>query len=216
MNPRMKISDILKEPLKINTDLSPKEIDKKIDKFLELVGLSPDIKNNFPHEFSGGQRQRIVIAKALILEPEFVVADEPISALDISIQAQIIKLLKSLKEELNLTYMFISHDLSTVEYLCDSVAVMYLGEIVEKGKTEEIFSSPKHPYTQLLLNSIPKIDKNGKKEILMQEELPSNEKIINHCNFATRCPYVMNICKEQKPNSIDMSSTHNVKCFLIN
>ena len=217
LNPRMKVKDILSEPLKLNTKLSSKEMGLKVDEILEKVGLSLNVKDNFAHEFSGGQRQRIVIAKALILKPEFIVADEPISALDISIQAQIIQLLRDLKEEFHLTYAFISHDLSTVEYFCDRVAVMYLGEIVEIAPTKELFSSPKHPYTQALLNSIPKIDFDNKNDILtMIGEPASNENLVIGCKFASRCPYVMDICKEKSPIAIAKNQNHIVKCFLDN
>lgn len=217
LNPRMKIKDILSEPLKLNTKLSINDIENKIDEMLECVGLPINAKENFPHEFSGGQRQRIVIAKALILNPQFIVADEPISALDISIQKQIIKLLEDLKTKFNLTYLFISHDLSTVRYFCDRVAVMYLGEIVEIGKTEDIFNNPHHPYTKLLMSSIPQIDYSETQNTEIENtELPSNEILPNGCKYATRCPYVMNICKEKNPQMIAKENNHNVKCFLVN
>ncbi len=217
LNPRMKIKDILLEPLKLNTKLSKKEMEKEVDEILDCVGLAINIKDNFPHEFSGGQRQRIVIAKALILKPKFIVADEPISALDISIQAQIIKLLKDLKEQFNLTYLFISHDLSTVEYFCDRVAVMYLGEIVELASTSELFKTPSHPYTKALLNSIPRIDFNNNKEIIeLCGEPASNENLPDCCKFSQRCPNVMKICKEKIPNNIAINENHIVKCFLYN
>ncbi|MCQ2957402.1 MAG: ATP-binding cassette domain-containing protein [Candidatus Gastranaerophilales bacterium] len=215
LNPRMSIKDILSEPLKLNTDFSKKEIEKTVDEILECVGLSSNIKNNFPHEFSGGQRQRIVIAKALILKPEFIIADEPISALDISIQAQIISLLKDLKEKFNLTYMFISHDLRTVKHFCDRVAVMYLGEIVEQSSTDELFDNPLHPYTKALLNSIPKIDLENKTEIKgIEGEIQSNEKIYNCCNFCKRCEFVQDICKNEVPKEVLQNENHIVKCFL--
>ena len=216
LNPRMKIKDILLEPLKLNTKLSSKEMNQKVDEIIDCVGLSANIKNNFPHEFSGGQRQRIVIAKALILNPKFIIADEPISALDISIQAQIINLLKELKEKFNLTYIFISHDLRTVKHFCDKVAVMYLGEIVETAPTEELFLNPLHPYTQLLLNSVPKIDFHQKQEnIEIIGEPVSNEKLSDGCKFATRCKFAMDICREKNPEFFAQNCTHNVKCFLV-
>ncbi len=216
LNPRMKIKDILLEPLKLNTKLSAKEMNEKVDEILECVGLSTNIKDNFPHEFSGGQRQRIVIAKALILKPKFIIADEPISALDISIQAQIINLLRELKEKFNLTYIFISHDLRTVKHFCDRVAVMYLGEIVEMASADELFSNPLHPYTQLLLNSVPKIDfQNKQEEIEIIGEPASNEKLSSGCKFAARCPYAMDICKKQNPKYVAKDNSHNVKCFLV-
>ncbi len=214
LNPRMKIKDILAEPLKINTELSKAEIKSEIEKVLNEVGLSYNIADNFPHEFSGGQRQRIAIAKALILKPKFIVADEPISALDICIQAQIIKLLKELKEKFNLTYLFISHDLSTVKSFCSRTAVMYLGEIVEIADTHELFSTPKHPYTKALLNSVLHVDTSNKSKVeLIKGELPSNENLPKGCNFATRCPYATQKCFEEKPKTSDVSLTHKVNCF---
>ncbi len=214
LNPRMKIKDILAEPLKINTTLSKEEIKTETEKVLNEVGLSYNIADNFPHEFSGGQRQRIAIAKALILKPKFIVADEPISALDICIQAQIIKLLKDLKEKFNLTYLFISHDLSTVKSFCSRTAVMYLGEIVEIAKTEELFSSPKHPYTKALLNSVLQVDKGSKTKVeLIKGELPSNENLPVGCNFASRCPYATQECLKKEPETTEISQTHKVNCF---
>lgn len=158
LNPKMKIKEILSEPIKIHNVKNKKRRTLMLNNILRLTGLNPDDLERFPHEFSGGQRQRIAIARALILKPEFVVADEPISALDVSIQAQIINLLLDLKEKFNLTYLFISHDLNVVKYLCTRVIIMYRGEIVETGETEEIFNEPKHDYTKLLLDSIPEIN----------------------------------------------------------
>lgn len=215
LNPRMKIKDILEEPLKINTKLDKKSRREKILEVFEMVGLSEDILDNFPHEFSGGQRQRIVIAKALILNPEFIVADEPISALDISIQAQIINLLKDLKEKFNLTYLFISHDLGTVKHFCNKVAVMYLGEIVEFSQTKELFDKPLHPYSKLLLGSRPLIGVNKiDRENIIDIEPPSNETLPIGCKFASRCSYKMEICTQKEPPDIKVSPTHFVKCFL--
>ncbi|MDD3593918.1 MAG: ABC transporter ATP-binding protein [Candidatus Gastranaerophilales bacterium] len=217
LNPRMKIKDILEEPLKINTKSNKKERRGKILEVLEMVGLGEDILDNFPHEFSGGQRQRIVIAKALILNPEFIVADEPISALDISIQAQIINLLKELKEKFNLTYLFISHDLGTVKHFCNKVAVMYLGEIIEFAQTNELFDNPLHPYSKLLLGSRPLIGVNKiDRENIIDTEPPSNENLPGGCKFASRCAYKMDICTQKEPPDIQISPSHSVKCFLYN
>lgn len=217
LNPKMKIGEILKEPLIINTDLKKEEITKIVEEKIEKVGLDKSALNLYPHEFSGGQRQRIAIARSLILNPEFIIADEPVSALDVSIQAQIINLLKQLKEDFNLTFLFISHDLSVIKYLSDRIAIMYLGEVVEIGRTEEIFKNPKHPYTKALLSSVPELNPQDEKErIHLQGELPSPENLPTGCKFHTRCPYVMEICKTSTPQIKDFSDTHNCKCFLYN
>ena len=215
LNPKMKIGDILKEPLEINTNLKKDEINKIIEEKIEKVGLDKSCLNLYPHEFSGGQRQRIAIARSLILNPEFIIADEPVSALDVSIQAQIINLLKQLKEDFNLTFLFISHDLSVIKYLSDRIAIMYLGEIVEIGETEEIFTNPKHPYTKALLSAVPELNtQENKEKIQLTGELPSPENLPQGCKFHTRCPYAMDKCKCEIPNSIEFTQTHNCKCFL--
>lgn len=217
LNPKMKIGEILKEPLIINTNLKKEEITKIVEEKIKKVGLDKSALNLYPHEFSGGQRQRIAIARSLILNPEFIIADEPVSALDVSIQAQIINLLKQLKEDFNLTFLFISHDLSVIKYLSDRIAIMYLGEVVEIGRTEEIFKNPKHPYTKALLSSVPELNPQDEKErIHLQGELPSPENLPTGCKFHTRCPYVMEICKTSTPQVKDFSKTHNCKCFLYN
>lgn len=216
LNPKMKIGNILKEPLEINTNLDKKEINKIIEDKINKVGLDNSVLDRYPHEFSGGQRQRIAIARSLILSPEFIIADEPVSALDVSIQAQIINLLKQLKDDFNLTFLFISHDLSVIKYLSDRIAIMYLGEIVEIGKTEEIFENPKHPYTKALLSSVPELSPENKKEkVPLQGELPSPEELPSGCKFHTRCPFVMEKCKTECPLDIEISKTHNCKCFLM-
>lgn len=217
LNPKMKIGEILKEPLIINTNLKKEEITKIVEEKIEKVGLDKSALNLYPHEFSGGQRQRIAIARSLILNPEFIIADEPVSALDVSIQAQIINLLKQLKEDFNLTFLFISHDLSVIKYLSDRIAIMYLGEVVEIGRTEEIFKNPKHPYTKALLSSVPELNPQDEKErIHLQGELPSPENLPTGCKFHTRCPYVMEICKTSTPQVKEFSDTHNCNCFLYN
>lgn len=217
LNPKMKIGEILKEPLIINTNLKKEEITKIVEEKIKKVGLDKSALNLYPHEFSGGQRQRIAIARSLILNPEFIIADEPVSALDVSIQAQIINLLKQLKEDFNLTFLFISHDLSVIKYLSDRIAIMYLGEVVEIGRTEEIFKNPKHPYTKALLSSVPELNPQDEKErIHLQGELPSPENLPTGCKFHTRCPYVMEICKTSTPQVKEFSETHNCKCFLYN
>lgn len=217
LNPKMKIGQILSEPLEINTNLPKEEILRIVEDKIEKVGLDKECLKLYPHEFSGGQRQRIAIARSLILNPEFIIADEPVSALDVSIQAQIINLLKQLKEDFNLTFLFISHDLSVIKYLSDRIAVMYLGEIVEQAKTEEIFNEPKHPYTQALLSSVPELngDKN-KERIKLGTELPSPENLPSGCKFHTRCPFVMEKCKTDTPDKVAFSESHFCKCFLYN
>lgn len=218
LNPRMTINEILKEPFIIHEKFSKKEIDKKIAELLDMVGLSESVLERYPHEFSGGQRQRIGIARALTLSPEFIVADEPVSALDISIQAQIINLMQQLKNELGLTYLFISHDLSVIRYVCDRVVVMYLGEISEIAPVQELFSSPKHPYTQALLNSVPvpDPDNDNSSRIILKGDLPSPVNMPSGCKFHTRCPYVMDICSKVDPEYTKISEGHEAKCHLLN
>ncbi|MEK6773915.1 MAG: dipeptide ABC transporter ATP-binding protein [Bdellovibrionota bacterium] len=200
LDPRMTIGQILKQPFEIHGILKGNERDEKVKWLLEMVGLKASQVNRYPHEFSGGQRQRICIARAIALEPELIICDEPVSALDVSIQAQILNLLKDLQERLNLTYIFISHDLSVVQYFCDRIAVMYLGKIVEIGTREEIFSHPKHPYTQALLGSIPRVGEGKKKmKQTLTGEVPSPISPPSGCSFHPRCPKKMDICPKQIP-----------------
>lgn len=212
LNPKMKIYDILEEPLIINEkSLTRAQRRERIVETIKQVGLDESVLALYPHEFSGGQRQRIAIARSLILKPEFIVADEPVSALDVSIQAQIINLLNELKEKFNLTFLFISHDLSVIKYLSDRVAIMYLGEIVELGSSDEIFNTPKHPYTQALLSANPA---NKGEKIILKGELPSPTDLPAGCKFHTRCPYVMEVCKTVNPSRTDFSDSHCAYCHL--
>lgn len=208
LNPKMKIKDILLETLDINTDLSKEEKYKRVVEIIEKVGLSESSLELYPHEFSGGQRQRIAIARALILKPRLIIADEPVSALDASIQAQIINLLNSLKKEFNLTIIFISHDLSVIKYLSDKVTVMYLGEIMEQGLTAEIYDSPVHPYTKALLNAVPKFGKGNTE--LLQGDLPLEYP--QGCRFFSRCKYSKDNCELRCPEFVCLSETHKVRC----
>ncbi len=210
LNPRMTIEDIILEPLKIHgIDISPEIIIQA----LTQVGLNPDHRNRYPHEFSGGQRQRVGIARALILNPRLIICDEPITALDVSVQAQIVNLLKDLQAKLGLTYLFISHDLRMVKYIADNVAVMYLGKIVEYGPADLVFSNPQHPYTQALISAIPTIGKQIPRQILTGD-LPSPLHPPSGCSFSTRCPHATALCKETAPALKLLSQHQSVACHL--
>ena len=220
LNPRMTVGEIVGEGLRLTTNNSKNQIKDKVAEWLLKVGLQTDHMSRYPHEFSGGQRQRIGIARALILEPEFVVCDEPISALDVSVQAQVINLMGELKEKLGLTLIFIAHDLSMVRYVSDQMAVMYLGSIVEVGKADDVYFSPKHPYTEILVGSNPEPDpkvERGRTSTTIQGEIPSPVNVPAGCRFANRCPKVEENCKRVTPQLIPLKdSEHEVACHLYN
>lgn len=215
LDPRMTIGSTITEPMEVHNLYSKKEREDRVIEIMKKVGLLPDQINRYPHEFSGGQRQRIGIARALATNPEFIVADEPVSALDVSIQAQIINLLKDLQEEFGLTLLFVAHDLSVVKHISDRVAVMYLGKIVETASKNELFNHPQHPYTRALLSAIPTPDpKKRKKGQILTGDVPSPMNPPSGCRFNTRCPYVKDICREEEPELILTKNDHFVACHL--
>ncbi len=217
LSPRLPIGEIIGEAVREHGLVPKEELDDYVTKIMLSCGLQPYHKDRYPHEFSGGQRQRICIARAIALNPEFVVCDEPVSALDVSVQAQVINLLKDLQEELGLTYLFVSHDLSVVEHISDTVGVMYLGGMVELGATEDIFENPLHPYTKALFSAIPTPDPEVKTDrIILEGSIPSPANPPAGCKFHTRCAECMEICKTQVPEEKDMGNGHMVRCHLYN
>ncbi len=217
LNPRMTVARIIGEPLDEHTSLSKAEKLDAIYDLMDAVGLNRNFANRYPHEFSGGQRQRIGIARALALNPKFIVCDEPIAALDVSIQAQVVNLLEDLQRRLGLTYLFISHDLSMVRHIADRVAVMYLGKIVELAPRDALYASPKHPYTEALLSAVPEPDPNlesARDRILLEGDVPSPSNPPAGCNFCTRCPKVMAVCKEHEPITREVAPGQFVACHL--
>lgn len=213
LNPRIKVGEAIGEALLDHGLVSRKELKERVIETLKICGLSDYHYDRFPHEFSGGQRQRIGIARALIMNPEFIVADEPVSALDVSIQAQIINLLSDLQKEKQLTYLFISHDLSVVEHLCDRIGVMYLGSMVEMAPKEELFRNPLHPYTKALLSAVPVPDPTYKRDrIVLKGDIPSPANPPSGCKFHTRCPLASDLCKQQVPEYRNMGDNHFVAC----
>jgi len=216
LDPRMSIGDIIGEPLQVHNLARGQQYRDQVGELLQMVELEPRMAERFPHEFSGGQRQRIGIARALAVRPKLIVCDEPVSALDVSIQAQIIKLLEKLKDELHLTYLFIAHDLSVVRYISDRVAVMYLGKIMEITHSDELYDNPLHPYTKALLSAVPipnpRVDRQ-RKRILLTGDVPSPVNTPRGCHFHPRCHLVQDVCREQEPELKDVGNEHWVACF---
>ena len=215
LHPRKKVFDIIAEPFRVQTNLSGEEMRDRIYRMMELVGLDREYADRYPHEFSGGQRQRIGIARALALNPELVICDEPVSALDVSIQAQILNLLKDLQEELNLTYIFIAHGMPAVQYISDRIAVMYLGKIMEIAPVDELFAHTMHPYTEGLLSAIPIPDpvlRDERQESILEGDLPSPLDLPKGCRFCSRCRYVKDLCREREPEFAEKEPGHFVCC----
>ena len=218
LNPRMMVEDIIMEPLLIHGAKPDAESRRLVGEMLKLVGLPARARDRFPHEFSGGQRQRVGIARALVLRPRFLVCDEPVSALDVSVQAQIVNLLQDLQKEMGLTYLFIAHDLSVVKHISDRVAVMYLGKVVEVADKRAIYANPQHPYTQALIGAVPVLNPRARGRGRRQRivgDIPSALNPPSGCRFHTRCPHVMPICREQAPPLDDIVAGHGVACHLM-
>ncbi|MFS2327475.1 ABC transporter ATP-binding protein [Brucella sp. H1_1004] len=213
LNPRMRIKHILAEPLRAHKYGSSEQIEARCRELLEMVGLRADLLNHYPHQFSGGQRQRIGIARALANNPEFIVCDEAVSALDVSIQAQVLNLLSDLQEKMKLTYLFITHDLSVVRQFADRVGVMFLGRLVEVGTTEELFTNPRHPYTMFLISAVPRPDPHQRKRerLILKGDIPSPMNLPSGCRFHTRCPYVQDVCRVEDP-VLEMHQARSVAC----
>lgn len=216
LNPNMNVEEIVKEPIYIhNKQVSKEEASAIVDNVLQQVGLLDDTKEKFPHEFSGGQRQRIGIARALSVNPEFILCDEPISALDVSVQAQVVNTLQKIQTETNVAYLFVAHDISMVKYISDRIGVMYLGKIVEIASSDEIMNNPKHPYTKLLLDSIPQINKElDFKTNLEQGDIPSPIDLPKGCRFQSRCNKVFDRCYSEEPTLLNLNDEHQVACHL--
>jgi oligopeptide transport system ATP-binding protein len=218
LNPRMTVGDIIGEPLEVHNIAKGKEKKERVQELLQIVGLNPYFVNRYPHEFSGGQRQRIGVARALAVNPDFIVCDEPISALDVSIQAQIINLLEELQSKFNLTYLFIAHDLSVVRHISDRIAVMYLGKIVELTDRDSLYGNPLHPYTKALLSAVPIPDpvvEEKRERIILTGDVPSPVNPPSGCRFHTRCPLAIDICKQVDPEFRDVGGGHFVACHVV-
>ena len=217
LNPRMTVGAIIAEPLmEHRPQMGRKARDEKVRALLDQVGMNPDFANRYPHEFSGGQRQRIGIARALALDPKFIVCDEPIAALDVSIQAQVVNLLEDLQEKLGLTYLFISHDLSMMRHIADRVAVMYLGKVVELAPRDDLYNDPKHPYTQALLSAVPTVKPTGRERVILKGDVPSPANPPKGCNFCTRCPAAMERCHVDDPDCREVAPGRFAACHLLN
>ncbi|RIK34797.1 MAG: peptide ABC transporter ATP-binding protein [Chloroflexi bacterium] len=213
LNPRLTLKQIVGEPLVINNICRGKELEERVAQLLRSVGLSPEYMNRYPHAFSGGQRQRIGLARALALNPEFIVADEPVSALDVSVQAQVLNLIEDLQEQLHLTYLFIAHNMSVIKHVCDHVGVMYVGKIVEIGETKELFANPLHPYTEALLSAIPKPDPRSKRSrIILEGDVPNPANPPSGCYFHPRCRYAKDVCAHETPALREITPGHLAAC----
>ena len=215
LNPRMRVREILEEPVRFHEQLPSARVKERVARVMEQVGVDPSWGDRYPHEFSGGQRQRISVARALVVNPEFIIADEPISALDVSIQAQILNLLMDAQEELGLTYMFISHDLSVVEHISTRVAVMYLGTVCELAAVDQLFDHPRHPYTRALLSAIPRLGETGSKHIRIEGDVPTPIELPSGCVFHGRCPWVEDRCRTEVPALRELESGAFVACHAV-
>ena len=217
LNPRLTVRDLIAEPIVIHGTASGDEITARVAELMQAVGLKPSYMGRYPHEFSGGQRQRIGVARTLALNPRLIVADEPVSALDVSVQAQVLNLLQTLKDELRLTFIFISHDLSVVEHICDKIAVMYVGKLVEMAPTDELLRNPKHPYTEALVSAVPPADPLIKMErIILEGDVPSPAKPPSGCVFHPRCRYAQDICSQEAPPVVEVAPGHSARCHFAN
>jgi len=218
LNPRMNTGRIINEPMTEHTLMSGVERKSRVDELMSIVGLDNELISRYPHELSGGQRQRIGIARAIVLNPDLIICDEPVSALDVSIQAQIVNLLEDIQDKFGLTYLFISHDLGMIKHLCTRVAVMYLGQIVELGNKEDLYEHPQHPYTKALIAAAPQLHlrtRHSRERVLLSGEIPNPEEPPTGCRFHTRCPYVEPRCREQQPELRELGEGYYVSCHLI-